>query len=185
MVSSNGMRCCRETIWARQLRSSLLAPRPDGTEPVRAEDLEGVRMEDQLVILVVDKEHRILELLELLLRANHYVVWSAISSSEAIDIFREQAIGLVLVNVNMPVQTGPELVRELQMVEPNLRFCFMTAGNLGKCAMQDLLDSGAIQVIQKPFSMTALLCFLDEVRHEPRQFPRRVLPRNKTPLTMC
>jgi hypothetical protein len=51
MVSSNGMRSCRETIWALQLRSSLLVPRQDGTEPVRAEDLEGGRLRCCLPLL--------------------------------------------------------------------------------------------------------------------------------------
>ena len=117
-------------------------------------------------ILIVDDDSCIRDMLDATLSANDYTVSQADGAGAAIEIFRRQRIDVVLSDVKMPVQMGPELLCELQAIDTHVRFCFMTGGDLGDYTMQELMASGAHAVLLKPFSTAALLECLNEILWE-------------------
>lgn len=142
------------------------------TGPFHFRDLGGsLVVETPRTILVVDDDDGVRDLLELALKVNNHVVLKAKNASEAIDIYRAEKIDLVLSDVRMPGQMGPELIRTLQGINPNVRFCFITGGDLGKYTMQDLTESGAQLILQKPFSIGSILRCLNDILCEEKNPP--------------
>jgi CheY-like chemotaxis protein len=109
-------------------------------------------------ILVVDDEPAIRTLLQTALPRYGFQVFSAASGQEALAVYREHRteIAAVLLDVQMPGADGPQTLRTLRAIEPQIRCCFMS-GNLGDYSEEELLDLGAALVIPKPFRITEVL----------------------------
>jgi DNA-binding NtrC family response regulator len=104
-------------------------------------------MKNSGTILVVDNDESVCAFIEMALRQHGFTVFVASSESAAINLFREQTIDIVLMDVKMPERSGPETLKVLQSIRPDVPCFFMTAsggvtkGHLG----------GAIDVFEKPF----------------------------------
>jgi CheY-like chemotaxis protein len=103
--------------------------------------------------LVVDDEHAVRSLLELVLRRSGLTVRSAASGHEAVELFRErhQSLHVVLLAVQMPGMDGLTTLAILQEIDPNIECCFMS-GDTGKCAPEELLGLGAAHLFRKPLT---------------------------------
>ena len=108
-------------------------------------------------ILIVDDEDAIRKLLVCSLQADGYRVWAASSVQEALQIYQmwQEDIALVLTDLMMPGGGGNELLRSLRQLPSNVPVCFMT-GYVGEYTQEDLLQSGAALVIEKPFSLAKI-----------------------------
>jgi CheY-like chemotaxis protein len=108
-----------------------------------------------LGMLIVDDEPPLLRLAEIGLRQHGFAVWTAPDGEEALRVYRRHAaeIDLVLSDIQMPGMDGPRLLCELRKLNPVVRCCFMT-GDSGRYSLAELLANGALQVFQKPFSVT-------------------------------
>jgi DNA-binding response OmpR family regulator len=60
-----------------------------------------------------------------------------------------------LLDVRLPDMSGPEVLKELRQRDPSVRCCFMS-GDTGKVTPEELLELGAIGLIEKPFDFQAL-----------------------------
>jgi CheY-like chemotaxis protein len=109
-------------------------------------------------ILVVDDEPAIRILLQTALPRYGFHVFLAASGQEALVVYREHRteIAAVLLDVQMPGLDGPQTLRILRAIDPQVRCCFIS-GDLGDYSEQDLLDLGAALVIPKPFRIPAVL----------------------------
>jgi CheY-like chemotaxis protein len=112
-------------------------------------DLEAVSIP---FVLVVEDDHDVLKMLGLTLRMGGLEVLTAASGREAVELYRQHgpAIGVVLMDVQMPDLDGPETLAALQQLNPNVRCCFMS-GYTGKYSCEKLLAMGAMLVFPKPF----------------------------------
>jgi DNA-binding response OmpR family regulator len=108
-------------------------------------------------ILIVDDDGGVRRVVGAGLRFHGLAVWPAASGREATGIYREHrgAIGLVLLDVQMPGRDGPETLADLRALDPDVRVCFMT-GNAGRYTDQDLVDLGALAVFAKPLNLRVL-----------------------------
>lgn len=57
----------------------------------------------------------------------------------------------------MPEKTGPDLIRELRLLQPDLRCVLITAGDAAALSEEKLLQCGAERLLLKPFSIVTLL----------------------------
>ena len=91
------------------------------------------------------------------LQTSGFVVWMASGGRDAAALYREhrKAIDVVLLDVRMPDQDGPETLSALRELDSNVRCCFMS-GDAGNYSEQDLIGMGAVAVIRKPFRMSEL-----------------------------
>jgi two-component system, OmpR family, response regulator len=115
-------------------------------------------------ILIADDMGLILTLLKFELEPRGFNVWLAVDSSDAIDLYRrhQDQIDLVLLDVQMPGLDGPHTLAHLQRIDRDVAACFMT-GNLGIYTEDELLNRGAIRVFTKPFRLTEIAEFLQEL----------------------
>jgi DNA-binding response OmpR family regulator len=106
-------------------------------------------------ILIVDDEPRYLRLLEANLRTEGYEVVTASDGAQAVDVFSNQPIDLVLMDVMMPKLDGfgaTQRIREFS----NIPIIILTAKGDEQDRVRGL-DLGADDYLIKPFSATELL----------------------------
>ncbi len=106
-------------------------------------------------ILIVDDEPRYLRLLEANLRTEGYEVVTASDGVQAVDVFSNQPIDLVLMDVMMPKLDGfgaTQRIREFS----NTPIIILTAKGDEQDRVRGL-DLGADDYLVKPFSATELL----------------------------
>jgi CheY-like chemotaxis protein len=115
-------------------------------------------------ILVVDDDRAVRGMLTLLLPRHGFTVWAAASGQAAVDLYaqRQEQIDLVLLDVSMPDLDGPQTLRALRGINPQVRCCFMS-GYGGVYTDQELLGMGAIRFFAKPFRLSELVRELREV----------------------
>ncbi len=109
-------------------------------------------------ILVVDDVQSNLELMEAVFIREGFKVYTALNSSEALDIFGNCPIDLAVLDVMMPVVDGFELCRNLKEISGKRFFpvILLTALSDRKSKIRGI-ESGADDFISKPFDSSELL----------------------------
>lgn len=77
-------------------------------------------MRPKKVILCVDDNEQDLGVLKFMLETNGYRVYSAITGQEAIGVFAEHPVDLVLADFAMPLMSGGQLVDRLKEAAPHV-----------------------------------------------------------------
>jgi two-component system response regulator CpxR len=77
-------------------------------------------MRPKKTILCVDHNEQVLAVRKFMLETRGYRVLTALSSEEALDIFRDSSIDLVLSDLLMPQIDGNELVRRMKDIAPDV-----------------------------------------------------------------
>lgn len=103
-------------------------------------------------VLVVDDDPNIRGLLTAALPRHGCAVWCACNGRAAVQIYEQNksAIGVVLLDVQMPGLDGPQTLAALRAVDPGVRAVFMT-GDPGHHTHEDLTRWG-VAVLRKPFA---------------------------------
>lgn len=104
-------------------------------------------------VLVVDDDDALRLILTRELRKRGFDVYSTDSGAEAVEMYCRSSvrIDVILMDVNMPVMSGPDAFDAIRLADPHARCCFMTADNQpGRRAA--LLACGAVEVFGKPFA---------------------------------
>lgn len=106
-------------------------------------------------VLVVDDEDGIRTLLAAVLPARGLPVRTAGSGEEAVAIYRQHhpTIGLVLLDVSMFGQDGPQTLAALRAIDPQVRCCFMTGGS-ARYSLPQLRSLQPLEVLLKPLPPT-------------------------------
>jgi CheY-like chemotaxis protein len=106
----------------------------------------------------VDDEPLVLDFLARWLRQVGFVVQVAADGPEALEVYQQHhdAIAAVLLDVTMPIWSGPRTLEALRGVNPRVRCCFMT-GYAATALCEGLQALGVTEVLQKPFEMPAVL----------------------------
>ncbi len=109
------------------------------------------------LILVVEDEQTVLDLAAVSLRSQGYDVLTASGPLEALRIFDRagEKIDLVLADVMMPDMSGPEMIAEMQLKNPDFKFLYMSGYSEEKLAVLDF-RSDQVQLMTKPFSPSDL-----------------------------
>lgn len=118
---------------------------------VTIRELGGNRM---TTILIVEDDRLLNEGLAYKLSRDNYHIVQAFSYHEGMTAFRDQAIGLVLLDIRLPDGSGLELCREIRQMS-GVPVIFLTAND----TEQDIVRGfgmGADDYIAKPFSMPVL-----------------------------
>jgi DNA-binding NtrC family response regulator len=115
-------------------------------------------------LLVVDDDQGVLSVVVTILESANFRVLSARSGAEAIKLAgeTEQAIDLLLSDVDMPQMSGPELGATLKRTRPNMRVMLMSGGNYGL-----LVLNYGWAFLQKPFLNVKLVQMVTDVLRSP------------------
>ncbi|WP_134644262.1 response regulator transcription factor [Weissella cibaria] len=107
-------------------------------------------------ILLIDDELDITEINRRYLIKAGYEIVVAFNGKEALERYKEKSFDLVISDIMMPEMDGYELMDNIQMINPDQPFLFITA----KSSDQDKIFSlslGADDFISKPFSPRELV----------------------------
>ena len=118
-------------------------------------------MKAQLLISVVDDDQSVRESLPELLKE---LGFTARAFSSAMEFLASDALlhsSCLILDVAMPVMSGPELFRELRRRNLSIPVVFITARK-DEVVRSRLLSDGAVECLFKPYSDTALLQALDK-----------------------
>ena len=80
-------------------------------------------------ILIVDDEEDLTNLYETFLKYDGYKVDAFTNPIDALYSFKKDVYVLALLDLKMPKMNGIELSQEVQNIDPNLSFKFITAAN--------------------------------------------------------
>jgi len=118
----------------------------------------------RITVLVADDETMLQKMLCDVLAVHGFHVLSADNGKEALDAAAQysDSIDLLISDVQMPVMTGPDLARQLQILRPELKVMLISAYPLGEL----VLDRGW-RFVQKPFLPNALLQEIGNMLDEP------------------
>jgi len=103
-------------------------------------------------ILVVDDEPGMREFLEIMLQKDGYNVETAADGSEAIDKIEEKLFDLAIVDIQMPVLNGIEVLKKFNEKSPDTTVIMITAYASHETAIE-AMKLGAYDYITKPFKI--------------------------------
>lgn len=115
-------------------------------------------------ILVADDEAHILHVVSMKLTNAGYEVITAMDGEEALELCSAEKPDLLITDYQMPIVTGLELCRQLQVVWPNRRIpiIMLTARGFDMDPNQ-MAKAGISTVLAKPFSPRELLGKVEEL----------------------
>lgn len=125
-------------------------------------------IQEKGTILLVDDEEAFLEVGRELVEALGYNVLVAKNGKEAVEIFKKnrQNIGLVLLDIVMPIMNGGETFDRLRKIDPTVKV-LLASGYSKNGEAKDILERGCNGFIQKPFRMSELSQKLTEIISQP------------------
>src|SRR5271154_7489306 len=120
-ISFSGQGAATKTLRARSLACARAPDLARAAREVRKS------MRPKKTILCVDHNEQSLAVRTFMLETRGYRVLSALSSQEALDIFRNGGIDLVLSDLVMPQMDGNELVRRMKDISPEVPTILVSA----------------------------------------------------------
>ncbi len=113
----------------------------------------SARSAQEALVLIVEEDEGVRTMLEMALSSHGFSVVTANDGATGLETFRRHSANnpLVLMDVNMPVMSGIEALRQMKKECPDVR-CFFMSGDTGLGDIPTLLSLGALGVLAKPFS---------------------------------
>jgi DNA-binding NtrC family response regulator len=118
-------------------------------------------------ILVVDDEPAQLELICGFLKKQGFETIPADSATKALEIFRHEAIDLVMTDQKMPDMSGLDLLNAVRAINPEASVIVITAYGTVETAVA-AIKSGAADYLVKPVNLDELLYRVEQVRERRR-----------------
>ena len=104
-------------------------------------------------ILVVDDEKDTCLLLSQVLEKEGYIVDTANTGMEALNILKKKKINLVITDLKMPEMDGLSLIREARKLKTRAKFIMMTAYGEIETYL-DAINMGAFDYLNKPMEIS-------------------------------
>jgi two-component system KDP operon response regulator KdpE len=114
-------------------------------------------------ILLVDDDPAFRQGLRASLKSSGYEVYAARNADEALEYVRQHAVGIVLLDINMPGLGGLEACRRIRAAAPHAGIVMLTVRDAEDDNVT-ALETGADDYLTKPFRLRELLARLRAVR---------------------
>jgi PAS domain S-box-containing protein len=143
-------------------RAHVLLPASDEA-PSRPAAVTPPRERASATVLVVEDADDLREITELILTKNGYRVITAPNGVAALDVVKNQAdvIDLLLTDVVMPHMQGPELVKRVAALRPEIRVLYMSGYAQPIVSAGGILEEGVL-LLEKPFTEPVLLAKVEQ-----------------------
>ncbi len=112
-------------------------------------------MDNRASILVVDDEYGVLQSFNMVLGADHNILL-ADSGENAVKIFAENSVDLILLDILLPDANGIELLKKFKETDSNVEIIMVSAVNEIKTAVE-AMRLGAYDYIVKPFVVEEII----------------------------
>jgi len=133
-----------------------LSDTPEKPAPASIEDVKKYPLGNSCILLV-DDEAIVRTAASALLKKCGYTILQSANGQEALDTYSRQwrTIDLVLLDMIMPVVDGRETFFKIREINPRARVILLSGYSMEGEAQQ-LIERGAVDFIQKPFSRETL-----------------------------
>ena len=150
-----------------QASEVVAADRTDAAEPPVPKDLTGTG-----TVILVEDDDAVRTFGGRALRNKGYRVVEAKSGETALELVRDASgrINLLITDVVMPQMDGPELIREVRRIDPDIKVIFIS-GYTEDAFRQRLGSDSDIHFLAKPFSLKQLAIKVKEVIGETAMVP--------------
>ena len=113
-------------------------------------------------ILIVDDDPVQRDLLKGFLDHQGYETLAAANGPEALEVFRNEPVQLVLVDQRMPEMTGDEVLEKMKAINPLIQAIMITAYSDVETAVK-ILRLGAGDFLEKPVDLSVLLKKIEKI----------------------
>ena len=118
----------------------------------------------KLKVLVVDDEPEIRNLFKLLLETEGHEVELAENGLVGVDKFKRSIFDIVLLDVHMPIMTGPEALAEMKKLKPDQKVVIFSSSFDSELTFEKQAEKlGAFTCLFKPVSIEEILCVIEKV----------------------
>ncbi len=118
-------------------------------------------------ILIVDDEADIRRLLRQIVSSAGYGCLEASGAEEALGLFKNNAVDMALVDINMPGRSGTELLSDLVNIYPDTAIIMVTAISQSDTCIE-CMHQGASDYVTKPFNHKELLVKIEQALEKRR-----------------
>ncbi len=129
-------------------------------------------------VMLVDDEESILNSLRRLLRAKPYDLLLATSGAQALTLFEQHAIDLIICDARMPFMDGPTLLREVHRRNPACMNILLTGYADMSMITQAINEGYVFRYISKPWNDEELTLSLDQALEAQRVIRERDNPQD-------
>jgi CheY-like chemotaxis protein len=132
-------------------------PRATGDEPVLHSHRTGAPRASSETVLVLEDEAQVRRVVVAMLQRGGYRVIEATRAEEALELAKDpgRIIDLLLTDIVMPVMSGPEVVKRMRELRPELKAICMSGYTDETVVHHGILESG-IAFLQKPVTPDSL-----------------------------
>jgi FixJ family two-component response regulator len=112
--------------------------------------------DQQATVFVIDDDPEVRDALDRLLRSDGWNVQAFASAQDFLEAPAARGAGCILLDVDMPGMTGPQLHAHLQEIGVGLPVIYLT----GRCSVSisvQAMKNGALDFLEKPIDADALL----------------------------
>ena len=134
-------------------------------------------------ILLAEDEQQLSRVLETAMTHEGYQVDTAFDGQEAVDLDKENAYDLMILDIMMPVKTGIEALKEIRQTGNTTYVIMLTAMSEVDDKVTGL-DAGADDYLTKPFSLKELLARLRSMSRRVATFTPNLLQIGQTSLNV-
>ena len=134
-------------------------------------------------ILLAEDEQQLSRVLETAMTHEGYQVDTAFDGQEAVDLAKENAYDLMILDIMMPVKTGIEALKEIRQTGNTTHVIMLTAMSEVDDKVTGL-DAGADDYLTKPFSLKEHLARLRSMSRRVATFTPNLLQIGQTSLNV-
>ena len=127
-------------------------------------------------ILLVDEDPDLIKVLGIVLRQHGYIVRTALSGSQAMDIFSRHSFDLAVIELSISDMSGITLMNKIRGIEPAQKMIAISVHPLG-CRFWNsnqisipfeggILGSSDVKCLSKPFKLEKLLQLIKDFTGE-------------------
>lgn len=106
------------------------------------------------IVMIVEDDDAVLDVLKTML-SDKFRIIEAKNGKEAIQKFRMLKPDIILMDIAMPEMDGIEATRQIKKLDPDAKIIGVSA--FAKHRGKEILEAGALDVIEKPFSRSVLI----------------------------
>ena len=118
-------------------------------------------------ILIIDDDRNLQKTLKDILKTKEYLLFHALTGKEAVEIFSQENISLVITDLNLPDISGLDLIQSIKEISPEIEFIIITGYASQQTAIQ-AINSGAFAYFEKPYDINQLLLSIQQALEKQR-----------------